>query len=102
MINNIQSFSHSGVPPHLTIQFQQNNAIGLWIGIIFLMAGLALAIIFWRWWNSISAEDTAVDLRTRNVPIIHHGGTTAVPHPFFHHETHAEEAPAATHDEEHH
>ncbi len=86
----------------LTIQLQQNSAIGVWMGIIFLMVGFALAILFWRWWNSVSDEDTAVDLRTRNLPIIHHGGTTAVPHPFYHPEAHAEESHEAEHDEAHH
>lgn len=102
MTCNMPSFCLSGVQPLLTIQLQQNNAIGVWMGIIFLMVGLALAIIFWRWWNSISEEDTAVDVRMRNLPVIHHGGATAVPHPFYHPEAETEEAHEANHDEVHH
>ncbi len=102
MINTTQPFSLNNASPFLALQLQQNDTIGVWVGIIFLMVGLALAIIFWRWWNHISEEDTAVDVRMRNLPVIHHGGATAAPHPFYHPETDSEQSRENNHNEVNH
>lgn len=100
-------FAPANASPLLTINLQQNNSNNLWIGLIFMIAGLALFFVFWRWWNSVSEEDTAVDLRTRNAPIIYHGGRTAVINPFYHgapeaagDETHGDDH--GHHEEDHH
>lgn len=36
------------------------------LGLIILLLGIALFVVFWQWWKTVEAEDAAVDLRLTN------------------------------------
>ncbi len=36
------------------------------LGLIILLLGIALFVVFWQWWKTVEAEDAALDLRLTN------------------------------------
>ncbi len=51
----------------LSAQLQEGDGGNNWLlGVIIIIVGIVLFVVFWQWWQSIEAEDSALDLRTQN------------------------------------